>query len=297
MIWNFNYDSPGAIKLLLEAQDLAMCKKFGQNFLISPTIRSRIADELDVQRGMTVWEIGPGIGSLTKELLGRGASVTGFEIDHGFCRVLREFAFPDEPSFTLVEGDVLSTMKEQTTVPKRICGNLPYNIGSVCLAQLMESPRRPERMIFTLQREVAERICASPGSKEWSTLSILCQMDYQPLIRFAIKAGCFYPEPNVRSSVLLFERRKEGKIPAGLKENFLMVVRDLFAQRRKTIRNNLLCGKIGETILASGVSSILDESGVSPSCRGEELDWDALLSLTNAFSRYVSSVPSDNTPN
>jgi 16S rRNA (adenine1518-N6/adenine1519-N6)-dimethyltransferase len=245
---------------------------------------------------MKVWEVGPGIGSLTKELLDRGASVTAFEIDHGFCRVLREFAFPGEDRFELVEGDVLKTMGERTDVPQRICGNLPYNIGSVLLAQVMESPLRPDLMVFTLQKEVAERICAAPGSKEWSSLSLLCQMDYQPSVLFAIKPGSFYPEPNVQSSVLSFRRRPEGRIPAELKATFLMLVRDLFAQRRKTVRNNLLQGKCGGMILSGGVSAVLERSSIAPSRRAEELGWDELLSLTRTFSTYVSSSPSDSTP-
>lgn len=273
-----------------------MCKKFGQNFLISAAIRTKIVDALDVRDGMKVWEIGPGIGSLTKELLSRGAQVTAFEIDHGFCRVLREFAFPGEEAFHLVEGDVLQTMTEQTGIPERICGNLPYNVGSVCLARLMEGPRRPEKMVFTLQKEVVERICAQPGSKEWSSLSILCQMDYQPRSLFSIKPGSFYPEPNVQSQVLLLERRENSLVPALLKDDFLLVVRDLFAQRRKTIKNNLLCGKCGGMILADGVAAVIEESGIAPSRRAEELDWNELVTLTKRFSNHASNVRHDSAP-
>jgi 16S rRNA (adenine1518-N6/adenine1519-N6)-dimethyltransferase len=295
MSWNFAYDSPSAIKLVLEAQDMAMCKKFGQNFLISSPVREKIIRALSVEPGMKVWEIGPGIGSLTSLLLSAGAEVTAFEIDHGFCRVLRDFAFKDEAHFTLVEGDALKTMGERSDIPQRICGNLPYNVGTVVLVKILESFRRPQKMVFTLQKEVVSRITATKRGKDWSFLSILCQMDYACTPIFDIKKGCFYPEPNVTSSVVLFEKREKPLVSAGERDDFLLIVRDLFAQRRKTVKNNLKSGKCGGLLLKDGVDRMLSESGVSPSSRAEELDWDELLALTSAFSSLKATSPSDKT--
>ncbi len=292
MSWNFGYDSPQAIKMVLKAQDMAMCKRFGQNFLIETTIRERIVQALDLEKGMKVWEIGAGLGSITSLLLQSGASVAAFEIDHGFCRILRECAFAGEKGFELVEGDALKTMPSRTDIPDRICGNLPYNVGSVILGNIMEGVWRPQKMVFTLQKEVVQRICATCGSEEWSTISILCQMDYDVKRLFDIKPGSFYPEPNVTSSVLLLERRKEGRVPPLVKRDFIMLMHDLFAQRRKTIKNNLLRGKCGSVLLRQGVDEVLGKSGIAPNRRAEDLSWEELVTLTSLCSRHASSVPS-----
>lgn len=283
MSWDFAYDSPSAIKMILEAQDLAMCKKFGQNFLISDPIRRKIVDALDVQEGMRVWEIGPGMGALTVLLLEKRAKVTVFEIDHGFCRLLREYAFKDEKDFTLIEGDALKTMGQESGIPQRITGNLPYNVGTVVLAKILEGAWRPQKMVFTLQKEVVQRLCAGEGDEEWSSLSILARMDYQARPLFDIKPGCFYPEPNVKSTVVLFERREKGLVEPKLKDTFLLMVRDLFAQRRKTVRNNLLSGKCGGVLLKDGVATLLERSGIDPSRRAEELSFDEFLTLARTF--------------
>ncbi len=129
MIWDFPYDSTNAIIAILNKHGYAMSKKFGQNFLISLPIREKIVESLHLIPSSSVWEIGPGIGSLTQLLLRTGANVTVFEIDHGFCRILREEAFVDEERFHLIEGDVLKTWKEESEihgVPDVVCGNLPY---------------------------------------------------------------------------------------------------------------------------------------------------------------------------
>ena len=292
MSWKFGYDSPQAIKMVLKAQDMAMCKRFGQNFLISTSMREKIADALQVEPGMEVWEIGPGLGSITTLLLERGGKVTAFEIDHGFCRVLRESAFVDEAGFELVEGDALKTMGERTDIPERICGNLPYNVGSVILGRIMEGVWRPKRMVFTLQKEVVQRICARQGSDDWSTISILCQMDYDAKCLFDIKPGCFYPEPNVKSAVLLLEKRNEGRVPPLLKQDFLLLMHDLFAQRRKTIKNNMLRGKCGAVLLRDGVDAVLEASGIQATRRAEDLSWEELVGLVTAYASYVPNLPS-----
>ncbi len=128
MCWTFAYDSPIAITALLKQEELSMTKKFGQNFLISRSVREKIVALLDVQPSHRVWEIGPGIGAVTSLLLEQGAKVTAFEIDHGFCRILSEQAFADEPSFRLISGDALKTLPSQLALegsPDRLCGNLP----------------------------------------------------------------------------------------------------------------------------------------------------------------------------
>ena len=161
-MWNLNYSSVSEIASVLSNHGLAMTKKFGQNFLISPEARERIVSLIRPRKGMNVWEIGPGLGAITHLILQQGAHVTAFEIDHGFASVLREEAFADE-DFTLVEGDALETLFSVDPDFSTIVGNLPYNVGSQVIARLIESGLLPDSMVFTLQKEVAARMAARPG--------------------------------------------------------------------------------------------------------------------------------------
>jgi 16S rRNA (adenine1518-N6/adenine1519-N6)-dimethyltransferase len=283
MRWDFPYDSPNAITALLDEAGFSMSKKFGQNFLLSSSVREHIVDSLGLIEGKRVWEIGPGLGALTMVLLEHGALVTAFEIDHGFCRVLRDKAFPDEPNFTLVEGDALKTWEQvfaNEGVPDMICGNLPYNVGSICIARFLEKQCLPNKMVFTLQREVAERLCSTPGDKMWSSFSILAQVDYSMELLFTIKPGAFYPVPNVVSSVIGMTRREEPLVDLSHRAEFIEVVNDLFTQRRKTVKNNLLHGKTGSRIGKEKIFEALETSGIPPEERAEQLGIDRILRLS-----------------
>ncbi len=200
MKWDFPYDSPAQITTLLNQHGFAMSKKFGQNFLLSNDTRARIVESLSLKQGEQVWEVGPGIGNITTLLLENVVEVTAFEIDRGFISILKEEAFKDVPNFSLIEGDFLKTWEkvvQKKGKPDCICGNLPYNVGSIIIARMLEQQILPSRMLFTLQKEVVDRIVGSADTKNWSTLSILSQVDYEVKQLFTIKAGSFYPPPNV----------------------------------------------------------------------------------------------------
>ena len=285
-MWDFPYDSPSAISELLERNGFAMSKKFGQNFLLSSSAGDRIASSLGSIDGQQVWEIGPGLGALTARLLGKGALVTVFEIDHGFCRILREQAFADESRFSLVEGDALKTWMgvwESAGTPRAICGNLPYNVGSICIARLLEHQCLPPVMVYTLQREVAERLASEPGSKSWSTLSILAQTDYVVEQLFMIKGGSFYPPPKVDSAVVRLVKRDAPLVDGRIRELFLSVCSDLFSQRRKTVRNNLLQGESGARFGKERCLQALSDAHIVENQRAELLGFDELVRLANAF--------------
>ena len=277
-IWDFEYSSVSSIARLLEENGLSMTKKFGQNFLISMSALDRIVELSGARAGLNVWEVGPGIGALTTKLLKTGASVTAFEIDHGFCRILREKAYVDVPNFTLVEGDALKMWKgiwEKQGTPDIICANLPYNVGSVFIASVIENRCLPQTMVFTLQSEVVDRICAKQGDEEFSGFSILTGIDYENTNAFTLKAGCFFPPPNVDSSVVVMRRRNEPLVPNDEASGFLDLVRILFAQKRKTVKNNLKAlGKHAAT-----VDEAIEKAGIGPTERAERLSIQQILDL------------------
>lgn len=279
-MWNLNYGSIKEINNLLKENGFAPSKRFGQNFLLSSSYREKIVSSLGLKEGMRVWEIGPGLGSITSLLLREKVNVTAFEIDHGYVELLNE-AFKDEDGFSIVEGDALKTIfkKRYLPLPERIVGNLPYNVGSVMIAKLIENKYLPERMVFTLQKEVVERMCAKVGDENYSSFSLLTSIDYKNTLSFLVPRSSFYPEPNVDSAVVVMERRNSSIVPDDIRDVFLSLVRDLFSKRRKTIRNNLLSsywGNYGKDAIESAIKN----SGLSGSERAEELSVDSLITLS-----------------
>lgn len=279
-MWNLNYDSPVEIERVLKANGLAMTKKFGQNFLISAPMREKLVSLMEVEEGMRVWEIGPGLGAVTHMLLRKGVNLTAFEIDHGFVKILNEQAFNDEENFTLVEGDALKTLfkKKLLPLPGRIIGNLPYNVGSVMIAKLIEESYLPPMMVFTLQKEVVERMVGKVGSESYSSFSVLTQIDYENTMVLKLSRGCFWPSPNVDSAVVVMKRREHSLVPSEHRETFLTLLRAIFQQRRKTVRNNLqssLYGNNGRDY----VEKILSLSGLEGGERAEVLPVEKIVEL------------------
>ncbi|MFA5569999.1 MAG: 16S rRNA (adenine(1518)-N(6)/adenine(1519)-N(6))-dimethyltransferase RsmA [Sphaerochaetaceae bacterium] len=289
-MWDFPYDSLTAIRTLLEEEQLALSKKFGQNFLLSDHVLKEITRLVDAKEGSTVWEVGPGIGALTSHLLKTKAHVTAFEIDYGFIRVLTQRAFGDEKNFHLVSGDVLKTYQieyQRNGTPSVVCGNLPYNIGSLFIATIIEQGIHPKRMVFTLQKEVAHRLQAQSGTKAYSTLSILTQCFYDVSIVMNLSSGHFYPPPEVASSVILLTQKEKPLLDDGITELFFPLIRDLFAQRRKTIKNNLLNNKEIQRIGNSFITPILEEANIDEKERSENLSIETLIALAQIMKRYA----------
>ena len=272
-----NYNSARELQSFLEKENMGMRKKFGQNFLINPNARSKIIDALEAPPGSDVWEIGPGLGAMTSGLLEKGLQVRAFEIDPGFSRTLRGI-FSEYKNFTLVEGDVMKTWQGQTAAPY-LLGNLPYNIAASLLGGMIEKGRLFNRMVVTVQEEVAVRMAAGPGSKNYSSFSVLCACAYSVKKIMDISGDSFYPKPQVNSRALRLDLKPgAGNYPAV----FYPLVRGLFASRRKMIKHNLAhflssCGQEG---LAGQALSC---SGLSGSERAENLALDDFLRLAEAI--------------
>lgn len=276
MEYPVNYDSPAELKSFLESAGLSMKKRFGQNFLVNKGAREKIVSVLPVKSGDNVWEIGPGLGAMTWHLIEKKANVTVYEIDHGFIGCLKKFYGACE-NFSLIEGDFLKTFKglkkDKAEVPDYIMGNLPYVTGSVMIAEIVKSEINPTRMVFTLQKEVGRRMAAAPGSKDYSSFSLVCQSKYDIVLKGDLNPGSFYPKPAVKSIVV--EMTAHNRFNPGSSENspelYYQLIDDLFRARRKKILNNLSAGQAAAQFGKEQVMQGLKASGLDPDCRAENL--------------------------
>jgi 16S rRNA (adenine1518-N6/adenine1519-N6)-dimethyltransferase len=277
-----NYNSSADLRAFLDENGLGMRKKFGQNFLLNPAVRHSLVDALGADMGEAVWEVGPGLGAMTSILLEKGLQVQAFEIDTGFINILKNI-FAGNNNFTLIEGDVLKTWQSQPAAPY-LMGNLPYNIAAALLADLIEQGRFFKRMVVTVQREVALRMAAKPGSADYSSFSVLCASAYRVKPLMVIKGASFYPRPNVDSQGILLEQREDATFarPA----IFYPLVRQLFSSRRKTIKNNLnhFISLQSTPILPTVfVQEALEKSVLDGSKRAEELSLEDFTVLAQTI--------------
>ena len=271
-----NYDSPSELSALLERLGLGMRKKYGQNFLVNGNTRRRVAALFETESGSRAWEIGPGTGSMTYEALLAGLSVSAFEIDKGFAEFIRS-SYGAVPDFELYEGDFMKTWKTAIAAsgaPSLAFGNLPYNAAGAIVATLIEGGARPPRMVFTVQKEAALRMTATPGTKNYASFTVLCQSAYTVKSAFDLSPGVFWPQPRVISSVIVMTARADAVPLAGVKA-FTDFPRACFSSRRKTLRNNLKAAGYSEAVLADACASV----GVSPDARGETLSPELFSSL------------------
>lgn len=237
-----NYDSQKEIINVLTERGLRPTKKFGQNFMISRAAREKVLSYVDIKPGDSVWEIGGGLGAMTSmalEKVGQNGHLTVFEIDRGYIDFLTE-QFGSHPGFQIIAGDMVKTWKalyEASGRPDIIFGNLPYNSASAMITQLIEGDCLAPRMVFTVQKEMGLRITAKPGSADYSSFSVFCQLACDVIYQGDLKSGSFYPVPDVVSGIVTFTPKpgfRDYATPQVLK-----VIRDMFASRRKTLLNNL----------------------------------------------------------
>ena len=281
-----DYNSPIALKNFMDENNMEMQKKFGQNFLVNADARKKLIDVLDVKPGMKVWEVGPGLGSMTSGLLERGVNLTVFEIDHGFARLLTQFfeEYANSGNFSLVEGDVLKTwpkFAKENDIPERFFGNLPYNVAATIIADTITKGFRFDKAVFTIQKEVGQRMNAKPGTEDYSSFSVLCQWAYDVKPVMDLAGGNFWPVPNVASRAVLMTK-KEDFPKCENPELFRKMVRQIFALRRKTLRNNL-----SRFVKAEICDEALKIAGIEPSIRAENLSVEDLLKLSDALNSVI----------
>ena len=246
-------------------------KRFGQNFLHDPRVVAHIVDAIDPRPGDSIVEIGPGQAALTRRLIERTGHISALEIDRDLAAWLQNEFPPDQLS--LIVGDALDFDWSTISGPLRIVGNLPYNISSPLLFALMPIAERVTDQHFMLQKEVVDRMVASPGSRTYGRLSVMLQSRYRLTKLFDVAPGAFRPAPEVTSSIVRMQPLPVALQAAGDARLFAQVVSAAFGQRRKILRNAL-------SELAS--VEVIRAAAVDPQARAETLSVDDFVRLTAA---------------
>ena len=265
---------------ILKAFGLRMSKKLGQNFLIDARIVQGIVDAAEVKPGDRVLEIGPGIGTLTQGLAEAGADVTAVELDKKLPAVLKE-TLKAYDNVRIVPGDILKVNIPEIMgdAPFKVAANLPYYITTPILMTLLERRLPITHMVTMVQKEVAERMTAKPGSRIYGALSVAVQYYTEPQIVLDVPPRSFIPAPEVMSVVVSCRVRKEPAVAVQDEKLFFRVVKAAFGQRRKTLMNALKGGGFSK----EAVRDALEQSGIDPTRRGETLTLEEFGRLADAF--------------
>jgi len=260
---------------VLKRHGLRPDKKLGQNFLQDSSALEKIAYAAEIQANDCVLEIGPGLGSLTRYLADSARSVAAVELDPDLIPPLKAVLKP-HPNVRIVHGNILDLpISDLVDQPGYIAAaNIPYNITSAIIRHLLESEPKPRRIVLTVQKEVAERICAKPG--DMSLLALSVQVYGSPRIVAKIPAGAFFPAPNVDSAILRVDIYDEPVIPKDHLPRFFKLTKAGFGQKRKTLRNSLSAGL---HIKPAEAEAMLKQAGIDPMRRAETLsieEWGRL---------------------
>ncbi len=268
-----------ATRHILNTFGLHASKRFGQNFLVDPLVVADTVDAADIKDGERILEIGPGIGTLTQGLLEAGATVTAVEIDKKLPAVLNK-TLEGYENFRLVEGDILKTDLRAVMgdAPFKVVANLPYYITTPILIELLSRNLPITQIVAMVQKEVALRIIADAGTKDYGSLSVIIKYHTTPRIVRFVPPASFLPPPEVESAVISCAVRRE-KPPVADEEIFFKLVRAAFGQRRKTLANALKgAGFDKEVVKAATFRAEIDGGR-----RGETLSIDEFLRLADAY--------------
>lgn len=269
--------SPKEVLALLESHGLSPRRAFGQNFVVDPNTVRRIARLAGVGAGDQVIEIGAGLGSLTLALAETGARVTAIEIDHGIVPVLREVV-AQRPNVEVVEGDAL-TLDWSSLAPAGsiVVANLPYNVATPLVAELLDRVPTIARLVVMVQKEVAQRLAATPGSSDYGAISV--KVAYWATARLLgdVPPNVFVPRPKVTSAIVEITRRVSPAVDVDPRALFA-VVRTAFGQRRKMLRRSLAAVATPDDFATAGIDA---------SRRPEELGVDEWGRLTTSILRHT----------
>jgi 16S rRNA (adenine1518-N6/adenine1519-N6)-dimethyltransferase len=277
------------INSLLSRHGFRFSKSLGQNFLIADWVPERIVSESGIASDCCVLEIGPGIGCLTSRLADVAGKVVSVELDKRLIPVLGE-TVGDRDNIEIINDDVmkldLSELVSERFYPLRpvVCANLPYNITSPVLTKLINSGLF-ETITVMIQKEVAERICAAPGSHDYGAFTIFVNFYMESQKLFDVSPACFEPRPKVTSAVINLKKRSSPAADVN-EELFFKIVRAAFNQRRKTLVNGLSSAFSG-TLTKDEITDALVSCGLDERVRGESLGIKEFADITNAFDKRI----------
>lgn len=283
--------SPRVIRDILDRFELKAKKSYGQNFLIDENTLLKIAGAASIAPSDLVIEVGPGLGTLTRVLAERAGAVAAFESDRELLPVLAHTLADFAGKVRVVAGDFLQAdlqawYVEQPRGPLKVVANLPYYITTPIMFHLFESRLPIECAVFLVQREVARRIVAGPGSKEYGALSVAIQYRSRPEIVADVPPTVFYPAPKVTSTILRLNMSAAPAVQVCDERLFFRVVRAGFSQRRKTIVNALQGSSIAP-IERSAWNDIMSSCGINPQARAEQLSIFQFAALADAVAPLV----------
>ena len=281
--------TPNRTKGILEKYGFSFKKSLGQNFLIDTNVLNRIVDFAEMSSETAAIEIGPGIGALTEQLAKRAKKVIAFEIDQRLLPILGETLEPYD-NVKIIHSDVLKANVKQVVEEEfekdqdiMVVANLPYYVTTPILFKLLEEQLPIRGIVVMLQKEVADRIAAAPGTKDYGSLSIALQYYTEAETVMIVPRTVFVPQPNVDSAVIRLTKREKPAVMVQDEAFFFEVVRASFAQRRKTLMNNLVNNLQGIPKDKELLEQTLQEAGIDPKRRGETLSIEEFGRLSDAL--------------
>ena len=278
------------VKSLLNRHGFHFSKSLGQNFLIQRWVPEDIAASSGATKDHGVMEIGPGIGPLTQELAKRAGKVVSVELDRTLLPILDE-TLAEYDNTKIVFGDITKTdcpafvAEHFEGLQPMVCANLPYNITTPVITQLLES-HCFEAITVMIQKEVAQRICAQPGSSDYGAFTLLCQYHAECEYLFEVPKECFLPAPKVTSAVVKLTVLERPSVAVKDEELFFKVIRAAFAQRRKTLLNSL-GSAFGGKLTKEQITSCIEACGLSATVRGERLGLQEFAALSDTMANLL----------
>lgn len=282
--------SPKVTKEIVSKYGFKFSKSLGQNFLIDENILHKIIEGAEVNKEDMVVEIGPGIGTLTQALAACAQKVVAVEIDKTLLPILAE-TLKDVDNIEVVNEDVLKMDLHKLVVEKcegkkvKVIANLPYYVTTPIIMKFLEEKVPVNNMVVMVQKEVADRMQAKPGTKDYGALSVAVQYYCEPKIITRVPKSVFIPQPNVESTVIRLTVLQEPKVKVYDEKLLFDVVKAAFGKRRKTLLNALSSSPLGQS--KQQIQEILRHSGIEENRRGETLSIEEFAKLANAFYRDI----------
>lgn len=280
--------TPSKTREIIKENQFYFKKSLGQNFIIDTNILENMIESIGIDASAGVIEIGPGIGALTEQLAIHADRVLAFEIDHRLLPILdetlKEYSNVNVLHEDILQADVVQRMKEffKADQPVYVVANLPYYITTPIVMKLLEEDVPFQSITIMIQKEVAERIAAQPNSKQYGSLSIAVQYYTRPEVSMVVPPSVFMPQPKVHSAVLELTKREKPLVHVCDEPYFFELVRGCFAQRRKTVHNNL-ANYFKKKYSKDEIGSVLEEVEIAPSQRAESISIEKFADLANAM--------------